>query len=65
MVYGDFKTFQRRTASNKVFQNKAYHIAYNPYDRCERGLPSMIEIFFNNKSASAANTTAKTATVCW
>ena len=51
MVYGDFKELARRTASDKIFRNKAFNIAKNPkYDGCQRGLSSMIYKFFDKKS---------------
>ena len=49
MAYGDFKDIARRTASDKVFINKAF--ATNPkYDGYQRGLASMIYKFFDKKS---------------
>ena len=51
MVYGDFKELARRTASDKIFRNKAFNIAKNPkYDGYQRGLSSMIYKFFDKKS---------------
>ena len=51
MAYGDFKDIARRTASDKVFINKAFNIATNPkYDGYQRGLASMIYKFFDKKS---------------
>ena len=33
MAYGDFKHLKRRTASDKIFRDKAFNIAKNPkYD---------------------------------
>ena len=60
MVYGDFKDLARRTASDKVLQDKAFNIAENPkYHRYQRRLASMVYKFtdknttlFANKSAS-------------
>ena len=47
MGYGDFKDIKRRTASNKIFRNKAFNIAKNPkYDGCQRGLASMVYKLF-------------------
>ena len=63
MAYGDFRTFRRRTASDEVFSEKGDRIANNPYDAYQRGLAPMVDMFFNNKSASVAKITAKTATV--
>ena len=53
MVYGDFKDLKRRTASDKIFGDKAFNIAKNPkYDGYQRGLASMVYNFFDKKSAS-------------
>ena len=47
MIYGDFKDLARRTASDKILRDKAFNIAKNPkYDRYQRGLASMVYIFF-------------------
>ena len=47
MAYGDFKELKRRTASDKIFRDKAFNIAKNPkYDRYQRGLVSMIYNLF-------------------
>ena len=46
MAYGDFKDFDRRTVSDKIFHDKAFNIARNP--KCngyERGLASMVYKF--------------------
>ena len=46
MAYGNFKDFERRTASDKILRDKAFNIAKNPkYDGYQRGLTSMIYIF--------------------
>ena len=51
MVYGDFKDLARRTASDKVLRKKAFNIAKNPkYDGYQRGLTSMVNTFFDEKS---------------
>ena len=43
MVYGDFKDLTKRTASDKIFCNKAFTIAKNPkYDGYQRGLASIV-----------------------
>ena len=43
MAYGYFKDIKRRTASDKVFRNKAFNIAKNPkYDGYQRGLASVV-----------------------
>ena len=47
MAYEDFKDLTKRTAADKVFRDKAFHIAKNPkYDGYKRGLASMVYIFF-------------------
>ena len=46
MAYGNFKDFDRRTVSDKIFHDKAFNIARNP--KCngyERGLASMVYKF--------------------
>ena len=51
MAYGDFQDLARRTASYKILRCKAFNIAKNPiYDRYQRGLASMVYIFFLIKS---------------
>ena len=53
MAYGDFKDLARRTASDKILRDKAFNIAKNPkYDGYQRGLASIVYIFFNKKSPS-------------
>ena len=48
MTYGNFKDLQRRTASDKVLRDKAFHIAKNPKDDgYQRGLGSMVYKFFD------------------
>ena len=50
MAYGDFKDLARRTAANKVLRDKAFNIAKDPkYDRCQRGLISIVYDFFDEK----------------
>ena len=51
MAHGDFKDLARRTASDKVFRNKAFNIAKNPkYDGYQRGLASIVYKCFDKKS---------------
>ena len=45
MAYEDFKNRIRRTASNKVLQDKALNIAKNPKFMDEFGLASMVYNF--------------------
>ena len=61
MAYGDFKDLARRTASDKALRDKVFHIAKNPkYDGYQRGLASMVNKFFDKKSAgSSVNTQAE------
>ena len=54
MAYGDFKDLARRTASDKILRDKAFHIAKNPkYDGYQRGLVSMVYKFFDKKSTGS------------
>ena len=47
MAYGDFKDLARRTAADKILQDKALNIAkYSKYDGHQRGLASMVHNFF-------------------
>ena len=57
MAYGDFKNFTRRTASDKILHDKAFNIIKNPkQDGYQRGLPSMVYRFFDEKTfATHAN----------
>ena len=63
LAYGDFKDLARRTASGKVFRDKAFNIAKDPkYDGDRRGLASMVYKFFDKKSKGsgvAVNTEMK------
>ena len=53
MPYGDFKDLTRRTASVKILHNKTFNIAKNPkYDGYQRGLASMVYMFFDKKTKS-------------
>ena len=52
MAYGDFKDSNRRTAIDKVSHNKAISVAKIPkYDGYQRGLTSMVYLFFDKKSS--------------
>ena len=55
--YRDFKDLGRRTASDKVWRDKAFNIAKDTkYDGYQRSLPAMVYKFFDKKSAgSGAN----------
>ena len=50
MVLGDFSDLARRTASDKIFDDKAFNIAKSPkYDGYQRGLVWMIYNFDDKK----------------
>ena len=52
MAYGKLKDLAKRAQSDKVLRDKAFKIAsYPKYDGYQRGLPSMVDKFFNKKSA--------------
>ena len=54
MATGDFKDLKRRTASDKILWDKAFHIAKIPkYDGYQRGLASMVYKFFGKKSTGS------------
>ena len=60
VAYGDFKDLAKRTASDKVLRNKAFNIAKNTkYDGYQRGLASLVYQFFDKKSTSLADKSAK------
>ena len=47
MVYGNFKDLARRTASDKVWRDKAFNNAKNlKYNGYQRSLASMVYTFF-------------------
>ena len=55
MAYGKSKDLAKRTQSDKVLRDKAFKIASNPnYDGYQRGLASMLYMFFNKKSSGGA-----------
>ena len=54
MTYGDFKDLPKRTAADKVLRNKTFNIAKDPkYDGYQRGLPSLVYNFFDEKTAGS------------
>ena len=54
MAYGDFKDLAKRTAADKVLNDKAFNITKDPkYDGYQRGLASMVYKFFNKKTAGS------------
>ena len=55
MAYGKSKDLAKRTQSDKVLRDKAFKIASNPnYDKYQRGLASMLYMFFDKKSSGGA-----------
>ena len=51
MDYGKYKDLTKRTQSDKILKDKAFKIASNPiYDGYQRGLVSMVYMFFDKKS---------------
>ena len=60
MAYGDFRDLARRTTSDKVWREKAFNIPKNlKHDGCQRDLASMVYNFFDKKSTSLADKSAK------
>ena len=54
MAYGDFKNLVRRTASDKVFIDKAFKIESDPkYGGYQRGLSSMVYKFYDKNSSGS------------
>ena len=49
MAYGDFKGLSRRTASDKIFRDKAFNIAINPKYEGMLDLPQWFVIFDKKK----------------
>ena len=47
MACGDFKDLARRTASDKIWRDKAFNIVKNPdYDEYQRGFVSIVYKIF-------------------
>ena len=60
MAYGKYKDLNKRTQSDKFLKDKAFKIASNPkYDGYQSGLASMVYKFFDRKSTSFADKSAK------
>ena len=58
MAYGDFKDLERRTASDKVFRDKAFNIVKNAKcDGYQRRLTSVVYKFFDKRSAPGSGVT--------
>ena len=54
MAYGDFRDLNRRIFADKVFRDKACHIAKDPkYDGYQRGLATMVYTFFDKKTSGS------------
>ena len=54
MTYGKSKDLAKTTQSDKVLRDKAFKIASNPkYDGYQRGLASMVYMFFDKKSSGS------------
>ena len=55
MAYGYIKDLRRKTASEKILRDKSFNVDKNPkFDGCQRGLASMVYIFFDKNSALPA-----------
>ena len=53
MAYGDSKDLTRKTDFYKILRDKAFNIATNlKYDGYQRGLASMVDIFFDKKASA-------------
>ena len=51
MAYSNFKDLAKRTEADKVLQDRAFKIASDQkYDEYQRGLASMIYMFFDKRS---------------
>ena len=61
-AYADHKDLINRTEADKVLRDKAYDIASNPeYGDYQRGLASMVYMFFDKKSTGSGINTAKSS----
>ena len=57
LAYGKTKDLVKRTQSDKVLKDKAFKIASDPkYDGYQRGLASMVYLFFDKKSKGSGIT---------
>ena len=53
-AYSDSEDLTKRTVADKILKNRAFNIAKDPkYDGYQRGLASMVYIFFDKKSAGS------------
>ena len=61
-AYVDQKDLINRTKAGKVLRDKAYNIASNPkHDGYQRGLASMVYMFFDKKSVGSGINTIKSS----
>ena len=61
-AYVDHKYLINRTKAGKVLRDKAYNIASNPkHDGYQRGLASMVYMFFDKKSVGSGINTIKSS----
>ena len=59
--YSDSKDLTKRTIADKILRDKAFNIAKDPkYDGYQRGLASMVYIFFEKKSKGSGTKHANT-----
>ena len=64
MVYGDFKDFTRRNATDKVLHDKAFNITKKlKYDGYQRGSISLVYKFFNKKASGRVAVLARSETL--
>ena len=64
MAYGDFKDLTRKTASDKIFRDKALNIAKNPkHDGYQHRLTSMVYKFLKKKTSGGVATLAWSETM--
>ena len=53
-AYSDSKDLTKRIVADKILKNRAFNIAKDPkYDGYQRGLASMVDIFFDRKSVGS------------
>ena len=55
IAYGDFKDLAKRTASDKILNDKAFSITKKPkYHGYQKGLSSMVYKFFDKRSKDSS-----------
>ena len=57
--YSDSKDLAKRTISDKISKDRAYEIANRNYNGYQRELASMVDTFFDKKTAAGARATSK------